>query len=57
MRSDIKIDYFDEIYLILQRIVERYQRGNQNHKGQTIIYKALHRKLKIEQREPHLNQG
>jgi len=23
-------------------------------KGQTMIYKTLHRKLKIEQREPHL---
>jgi hypothetical protein len=32
MRSDIKIDHFDEIYLILLRTVERYQRGNQNQK-------------------------
>jgi hypothetical protein len=24
-----------------------------NEKGQTIIYKAIHRKLKIEQQEPH----
>jgi hypothetical protein len=33
MRSDIKIDHFDEIYLILPRIVDRYQRGNQNQKN------------------------
>ena len=26
-------------------------------KGQTIIYKTLHRKLKIEQDEPHLKRG
>ena len=32
MRSDIQIDHFDEIYLILPRTVERYQRGNQNPK-------------------------
>ena len=32
MRSDIKIYHFDEIYLILPRTVERYQRGNQNQK-------------------------
>jgi len=32
MRSAIKIDHFDEIYLILTRTVERYQRGNQNPK-------------------------
>ena len=46
----------------------RYQRGNQNSyiegqtiqwpkekgtKGQTMIYKTLSRKLKIEQHEPH----
>jgi hypothetical protein len=41
MRSDIKIDHyypyiqiyhFDEIYLILPKIVDGYQRGNQNPK-------------------------
>ena len=32
MRSDIEIDHFDEIYLILPRTFERYQRGNQNPK-------------------------
>ena len=32
MRSDIKIDHFDEIYLILPRIVDEYQRDNQNPK-------------------------
>ena len=32
MRSDIKRYHFDEIYLILSRTVERYQRGNQNPK-------------------------
>jgi hypothetical protein len=26
-------------------------------KGQTIIYKAIHRKLKIEQQEPQYNWG
>ena len=49
------------------RRVWRYQRGNQNPyieegqdntmekrtKGQTMIYKTLHKKLKIEKREPH----
>ena len=28
-----------------------------NEKGQTTIYKILHRKLKIEQREPGVNSG
>ena len=32
MRSDIKIDNFDEIYLILPRTVGKYQTGNQNPK-------------------------
>jgi hypothetical protein len=48
------------------RRVWRFQRGNQNpyiedglttqlpkEKGQTLNYKTLHRKLKIEQHEPH----
>ena len=46
------------------RKVERYQRGNQKPqiegqkiqwpKGQAMIYKILHKKLMIEQHEPHL---
>jgi hypothetical protein len=46
------------------RKVERYQRGNQKPriegqkiqwpKGQAMIYKILHKKLMIEQQDPHL---
>ena len=30
-----------------------YNGQKKKDKGQTIMYKTLHRKLKIEQREPH----
>ena len=32
---------------------DRQHNGQKMTKGQTTIYKALHRKLKIEQHEPH----
>jgi len=60
------IVYYTHTTLCVRR-VWRYQRGYQNSqieglttqwpkkktKGQTTIYKTLHRKLKIEQHEPH----
>jgi hypothetical protein len=35
MRSDITRYHFDELYLILSRTVERYQRGNQIQRTNT----------------------
>jgi hypothetical protein len=65
----IELDYFPRIDVSSAtglRKVWRYQRGNQEavyiegqaihwpkEKGQTTIYKTLHRKLKIEQQESH----
>jgi hypothetical protein len=33
MRSDIKIDHFDEIYLILPRTADIYNKWDQGHYG------------------------
>ena len=65
----IELDYFPRIDVSSAtglRKVWRYQTGNQEavyiegqviqwpkEKGQTTIYKTLHRKLKIEQQESH----
>jgi len=54
--------YREHIKLILRgvkfRIVEKEKQHNaQKTKGQTAIYKTLHRKLKIEQHEPHKKLG
>ena len=63
MSNSAKIKQQTDVVLNVFTRLQRYQRGNHKHaneqllpnerrtKGQTMIYKTLHRKLKIEQRE------
>jgi hypothetical protein len=61
MRYKYRALFYHIICTRVARKVWRYQGGNEKgktiqwpkEKGQTIIYKTLHRKLKIEQQVPH----
>jgi hypothetical protein len=39
------------------KISWQYNGQKKKDKGQTMMYKTLHRKLSIQQREPHYNRG
>jgi hypothetical protein len=39
------------------KLKDRQYNGKKRQKGQTITHKSLHRKLKIEQHEPHQISG
>ena len=49
--------YYTKVVIRINKSKDRQHNDHKRIKGQTTIYKTLHRKLKIEQHEPHYSPG